>query len=402
MSDLTLLSDPQIIPTMLAASLSAALLAYCICSHYIPSTKDVLKARGIYGIDINKISQEEMAVFRKQRAAHKIDESRFTLVPESLGLVVGGVYLLTVCLSILSLRLLAPAHLVPLAEYNAALSSIGFMLLLGFVDDVLDVRWRYKIVLSLVGTIPLLVAYSGATNVLLPLPVRPWLGRTVELGALYYIYMGLICVFTTNGINILAGVNGIEVGQTLVIAYAVVVHNTIELFGSSAPAHFSSLVITLPFLGAAAALWKFNQYPSRVFVGDSFTYFAGMVLAVAGVSGHFTKTLMLFFIPQLINFALSLPQLFGLVPCPRHRVPRFDPSDGLLHVSKSSERPGATMNLTLLNLILRVFGPMTEPRLTVVTLVFQALCCAMGFLLRYRVAQWFYDPSDHAQATLRT
>jgi UDP-N-acetylglucosamine--dolichyl-phosphate N-acetylglucosaminephosphotransferase len=46
------------------------------------------------------------------------------------------------------------------------------------------------------------------------------------------------------------------------------------------------------------------------------------VLACAGVLGHFSKTLLLFFIPQVFNFLLSCPQLFGIVPCPRHRVPK--------------------------------------------------------------------------------
>ena len=59
-----------------------------------------------------------------------------------------------------------------------------------------------------------------------------------------------------------------------------------------------------------------------MFVGDTFTYFAGMALAVAGILGHFSETLLFFFIPQLINFAYSLPQLFKIVPCPRHRLPR--------------------------------------------------------------------------------
>ena len=41
------------------------------------------------------------------------------------------------------------------------------------------------------------------------------------------------------------------------------------------------------------------RYPSSVFVGDTFTLFAGMALAVAGVLGHFSETLLLFFIPQV-------------------------------------------------------------------------------------------------------
>ena len=69
---------------------------------------------------------------------------------------------------------------------------------------------------------------------------------------------------------------------------------------------------------------------AQVFVGDTFTYFAGMAIAVAGILGHLSETLLLFLIPQLLNFAYSLPQLFKIVPCPRHRLPRFDPATGAL------------------------------------------------------------------------
>lgn len=66
-----------------------------------------------------------------------------------------------------------------------------------------------------------------------------------------------------------------------------------------------------------------TRYPSEVFVGDTYCYFAGMTFAVVGILGHFSKTMLLFFIPQVINFLYSVPQLFHLVPCPRHRMPRF-------------------------------------------------------------------------------
>lgn len=45
------------------------------------------------------------------------------------------------------------------------------------------------------------------------------------------------------------------------------------------------------------------------------------MLACVGILGHFSKTLLLFFFPQVFNFLFSCPQLFGLVPIPRHRVP---------------------------------------------------------------------------------
>lgn len=65
-----------------------------------------------------------------------------------------------------------------------------------------------------------------------------------------------------------------------------------------------------------------HRYPSRVFVGDTFCYFAGMTFAVVGILGHFSKTMLLFFMPQVFNFLYSLPQLLHIIPCPRHRIPR--------------------------------------------------------------------------------
>ena len=69
-----------------------------------------------------------------------------------------------------------------------------------------------------------------------------------------------------------------------------------------------------------------HRYPSRAFPGDTLCYVTGMAFAVVGIQAHFSKTLLLFFLPQIFNFILSCPQLFGLVPCPRHRVPRYKPT----------------------------------------------------------------------------
>ena len=40
------------------------------------------------------------------------------------------------------------------------------------------------------------------------------------------------------------------------------------------------------------------KHALQVFVGDTYTYFAGMAIAVAGILGHFSETLLLFLIPQ--------------------------------------------------------------------------------------------------------
>ena len=153
----------------------------------------------------------------------------------------------------------------------------------------------------------------------------------------------MLSIFCTNSINILAGINGIEVGQSVVIGASIVIFNLVELPSSWGSKHVFSLYLLLPFMGVSLALLKHNwwvgpkahththsldsspftyRYPSRVFVGDTYCYFAGMTFAVVGVLGHFSKTMSLFFIPQVLNFLYSSPQLFGLIPCPRHRLPK--------------------------------------------------------------------------------
>jgi UDP-N-acetylglucosamine--dolichyl-phosphate N-acetylglucosaminephosphotransferase len=99
-----------------------------------------------------------------------------------------------------------------LIEYNAAILAICMVVLLGFIDDVIDLKWRHKVILPTIASLPLLIAYNGSTSVVVPILLRPFLGGIVNLGIFYYIYMGNIAIFCTNAINIYAGINGIEVG----------------------------------------------------------------------------------------------------------------------------------------------------------------------------------------------
>ena len=199
-----------------------------------------------------------------------------------------------------------------LIQYNSALASISLMVFLGFADDVLDIPWRTKLFLPSIATLPILAAYTGSTAILIPKPLRPVLGASLlELGFLYKIFILLVVVFYTNSINILAGLNGLEAGQTLIISAAVVLFNLLRLSKivllpelsvedvRIRDAQLFSMYITLPLIAVTVALLLFNYYPSRVFVGDTYTYFAGMALAVSGILGHFSETLLIFFIPQV-------------------------------------------------------------------------------------------------------
>jgi len=295
-----------------------------------------------------------------------------------------------------------------------------------------DIRWRHKVLIPALGAIPMLIVYFvdfGVTQVVVPVRLHQYLGSIVDLSWLYYIYMAAVAIFCPNSINMLAGINGVEVAQSLVIAFLLVINDSLYLAPftpyphPATDSHLFSIYFLLPFIGVSLALLCHNWYPSKVFVGDTYCYFAGMVFAVVGILGHFSKTLLLLFVPQMFNFLYSCPQLFHIIPCPRHRLPKFNASSGLLETSvtewvhqpspfvstglellqslrliglKKNEKGEIveSTNLTILNLWLLWFGPMKEDRLALHIVILQSICGVIALLVRHRMALLIF-PADN-------
>mmetsp|Transcript_9141 Transcript_9141/g.12972 ORF Transcript_9141/g.12972 Transcript_9141/m.12972 type:complete len:497 (-) Transcript_9141:501-1991(-) len=423
-------TSPPTVGRQLLAFVLVALLGYLGTSNLVPKIKTYTLKKRICGKDLGK------------RGTSLADKD----IPEALGIVPGTIFL--VCL-IFCLVGYATSHPAKLLDVNSALLSICFMLFLGFTDDVLDWPWRYKLFLPSIASLPLLCCYEGSTSIIVPIQLRSLLmqsgnitflskllgilhiivdenanGAILELGKWYLLYMGLLAVFCTNAINIYAGINGLEAGQSYVVGCAVLFHNLIEIRaeGLSKENHLFSAMIMLSFVGVTLGLLKHNWYPASVFVGDTFCYFAGMTFAVVGILGHFSKTLLLFFMPQIVNFIWSIPQLFRIVPCPRHRLPKFNADTGLMQPStfecnaadylwlkvwwkwrclswswwgkytkEDTSSQLQVSNMTLINLVLQIFGPMSERALCVLLLGIQVLSCAIGLYFRYNMAQIFFD-----------
>ncbi|RCN49746.1 hypothetical protein ANCCAN_04202 [Ancylostoma caninum] len=366
-------------------------------------------------------------------------------IPEPMGVICAAVYLIVmfVFIPVPFAVWLGTEAVFPYPKFLAFLSaliSICTAILLGFADDVLDLKWRHKLAFPTLSSLPILMVYyvsGGSTTVVIPSILRslltavvpswvlPTIPSSINIHFLYYVFMCMVVVFCTNAINILAGVNGLESGQALVIAMSVVTFNLIQVnrLEDQQWDHLLSLYFLIPFLSCTLALYQLNKYPARVFVGDTFCYWAGMTLAVVSILGHFSKTMILFLIPQVFNFLYSIPQLFKLVPCPRHRLPKFDPESdtvgmskaefkesdlkllgrftlklfsafGLLH-SRTFERDGERWqeinNLTVLNLVLKFAGPLHERTLTNVLLSIQVVCSLFAFFIRFYLASWLYD-----------
>jgi UDP-N-acetylglucosamine--dolichyl-phosphate N-acetylglucosaminephosphotransferase len=63
--------------------------------------------------------------------------------------------------------------------------------MLGFLDDIFDIRWRHKIPIPIIASIPLLMVYyadNGNTHIVVPIPFRSLFGSLLNLGTLSYLY----------------------------------------------------------------------------------------------------------------------------------------------------------------------------------------------------------------------
>lgn len=432
-------------PPPLAVNALLASLGYVATSYMTLAMRPVFIKAKLFGIDLNKPET------KRDANGVLIRPLEGPIVPEAMGAIASMVYLVLMFMFIPcpflydyaewgatiggwgrigggggdAVGAFPHAHL---SKFLCALLAICCMCFLGFADNVLDLRWRDRLWLPLAASLPLLIVYAvdgGGTQIIVPKIIEPWFGSVLQLGMFYYVFMACLAIFCTNAINILAGVNGLEAGQAVVIAATILVNNLIQVCrcreGHLHDNNLFSLYLVLPFFGVGAALMRHNWYPSKVFVGDTFCYFAGMTFAVAAILGHNSKTLLLFFVPQVFNFLYSIPQLLRVIPCPRHRMPTFMQSDNKVcnsfaeidpaklgtlgrgslwlcetfKLARVERLPGQTLvrisNLTIINYLLFLTGPVHEQTLCVFLLTLQAVCSALALCVRYQLAGLLYD-----------
>ncbi len=184
-------------------------------------------------------------------------------------------------------------------EILALLSVILILAIVGLTDDLLGWRHgglsaRVRLFLAFMAAIPLVVINAGEH-----LMSIPFIGL-VNLGFAYpLIIIPLGIAGATTTYNMLAGYNGLETGQGILILSALSI--VAFLTGNS----WLSLV-GLCMVVALAAFLIFNKFPAKVFPGDILTYSIGALIACMAILGNFEKIAIFFFIPYILEVFLKL------------------------------------------------------------------------------------------------
>lgn len=184
-------------------------------------------------------------------------------------------------------------------ELFALMSVILIFVLIGIVDDFLGwerggLSIRLRIILAFIASIPLVVINAGVSSMSLP-----FIG-SINLGIIYpmvLIPLGIAGASITY--NFLAGFNGLEAGQGILIlsflSYVAYINN-VEWLALTGLIMVSSL----------AAFYVYNRNPCLVFPGDSLTWSIGALIAGMAIIGNFEKIAAIVFIPYLIEMVLKV------------------------------------------------------------------------------------------------
>jgi len=169
----------------------------------------------------------------------------------------------------------------------------GFM---GLLDDWMDLRWRYKAFFPLIAAIPLVaLAYRlPYVRTTITLPVV----GTIDFGTLYFIVLiPLIVTVTTNAVNQLGGLNGLET-----------VCPAIVLIGLMAVSGYNAVLLAVPL-----AVWltlAFFNFQGKIFVGNTGSFAIGITLAAFAIIADLKWCLLISILPYIFNSSLILLNYF--------------------------------------------------------------------------------------------
>ena len=250
-----------------------------------------------------------------------------------------------------------------IVQIFATMTAVLIATIIGFVDDILGwkigLRARYKVALTLFISLPIVVINAGQATMNFPL-----LG-SVDLGLFYpLIFIPIAVMGTSNGFNMIAGYNGLEAGQGMIILTTLAIITYVS--GDSYAAFIASCMVA-----AIAAFYIFNSYPAKIFPGDTFTYSVGALIAIVAIIGNVEKYAIILFIPYFIELILKargnlVKESFAAVQQDESLEKRYEQWYGIEHVA--------------LDLLKKMRGKATEQSVVWTIFLFQGFFAAVALV----------------------
>ncbi len=231
---------------------------------------------------------------------------------------------------------------------------LGISLIISLYDDLRGIKKWNKVPIMFLPSLPL--AIYG-------LLYSPWETKVlwIDFGWLYWVIVVPVVVMGfSNGGNIIAGYDGMEVGIYLTIS---ILYMIIGLLSEQGVV----IALTAPLIGMLIAMLIYNWYPSKLLLGNVGSFPIGAMLGIIPLIGHFEYVLPVIFLPHIIEFLLQVKyrnlkySVFGRVD-----------ERGIIHDIYG--------NKSVIHWVMNL-GEMTEIRITLFMIFIEVILCAIAFIL---------------------
>jgi UDP-GlcNAc:undecaprenyl-phosphate GlcNAc-1-phosphate transferase len=206
-------------------------------------------------------------------------------------------------------------------QVKALLIGGVIILLLGVVDDIVDLSPKYKFIIQMIPALIVIIYNSDL--------IKSFIVNQLKifdlLGYLLYPILIFWIVGVTNAINLIDGLDGLACGTSLIALVAfLILCLRLNLEALS--------LISIALAGSMLAFLRFNFYQAKIFLGDSGSTFAGFMLASIGALWALKSGNAFFILIPMIVLALPIfDTLFAIWRRYRGHYPIFQADKGHLH-----------------------------------------------------------------------
>lgn len=200
--------------------------------------------------------------------------------------------------------------------------------IIGFLDDSIKAVKHRNLGLTakqkLAGQFVMAAVFCFILKEYLNFPTTVWIPFTtwnVDLGMLYYVFVFVMIVGTSNAVNLTDGLDGLAAGSCAITSVAYVVI-------SVALGYVNFAVFSAALTGACLGFLFYNQHPAKMFMGDTGSLALGGALAAMAI---LTKTELLLIIAgglyviealsviiQVVSFKTRGVRAFKMSPIHHH------------------------------------------------------------------------------------
>jgi len=192
-------------------------------------------------------------------------------------------------------------------QINSMLIGGFIIFLVGFYDDIHDLKPKYKMLGQIVAAL-IVIFYGGISLKGFTLPFLP---DTLSYIIAIIITVGWI-VGITNAVNLIDGLDGLCAGISIIVLFTISI--TSLTYGRT---DISSLSLLLA--GAIGGFLVYNFHPASVFLGDCGALFIGFMIAVISLLGFGYKSSTFFTLGAPI-VVLMVPIMDTIIAIIRRKV----------------------------------------------------------------------------------